>query len=74
MSESREWLIRKGGYFYRPKCFGYTTHKVEAGRYTRAEADREATERSGWSIAGTKGIQICLVQSTRRAIGPAMKA
>ena len=38
----REWLIRKGGYFYRPNCQGYTTRKVEAGRYTKADADREA--------------------------------
>jgi len=40
--EKREWLIRKGGYFYRPNCAGYTTRKIEAGRYTKAEAEREA--------------------------------
>jgi len=36
------WLIRKGGYFYRPNCQGYTTIKAEAGRYYEAEARREA--------------------------------
>ena len=40
--EPREWLIRKGGYYYRPNCAGYTTSKFEAGRYTKAEAEREA--------------------------------
>lgn len=28
----REWLIKKDGYFYRPKKSGYTTSKFEAGR------------------------------------------
>lgn len=42
MSEAREYLIRKGGYYYRPNSHGYTTRKVEAGRYTKAEADAEA--------------------------------
>lgn len=37
------WLIRKGGYFYRTKRCGYTTVKAEAGRYTEAEAKREAS-------------------------------
>lgn len=37
------WLIRKDGYFYRPDCSGYTTRKDEAGRYTEAEAKREAS-------------------------------
>ena len=41
--EPREWLIRKGGYFYRPNCAGYTTSKVEAGRYTKAKAEAEAS-------------------------------
>ncbi|MER9911650.1 hypothetical protein NKJ71_13555 [Mesorhizobium sp. M0050] len=39
---SAEWLIRKGGYFYRANWCGYTTVKAEAGRYTEAEALREA--------------------------------
>lgn len=39
---AREWLIKKGGYFYRPNCAGYTTRKIEAGRYTKEEAEREA--------------------------------
>lgn len=37
------WLIRKGGYFYRPNCQGYTTSKAEACRYTEAEAKSEAS-------------------------------
>lgn len=37
------WLIRKGGYFYRPNCRGYTTRKEEAGRYTEAKAKAEAS-------------------------------
>jgi hypothetical protein len=41
-AEPREWLIRKGGFFYRPKRSGYTDRKVEAGRYTESEARREA--------------------------------
>lgn len=40
--ERREWLIRKSGYFYRPNRCGYTTAKHEAGRYTEAEARKEA--------------------------------
>lgn len=40
--EKREWLVRKGGYFYRPNGAGYTTRKIEAGRYTKAEAVLEA--------------------------------
>jgi hypothetical protein len=40
--DSREWLILKNGYFYRPNRSGYTQEKAAAGRYTRAEADREA--------------------------------
>lgn len=32
------YLIRKGGYYYRPNAHGYTSHKTEAGRYTLAEA------------------------------------
>lgn len=43
LAERREWLIRKNGYFYRPNRAGYTLEKVAAGRYTRAEADREAS-------------------------------
>jgi len=32
------YLIRKGGYYYRPNAQGYTSHKADAGRYTLAEA------------------------------------
>lgn len=38
----KEWLIKKGGYFYRPNKCGYTTSKLEAGRYTKEDAEREA--------------------------------
>lgn len=41
-AERHEWLIRKNGYFYRPNRSGYTMEKAAAGRYTKAEADREA--------------------------------
>lgn len=41
-SDPREYLIRKDGYYYRPNCSGYTTSKFEAGRYTKAEAERAA--------------------------------
>jgi len=42
MNDALEWLIRKGGYFYRPNMSGYTTAKHEAGRYTKEDAEREA--------------------------------
>mgnify|MGYP003449860348 FL=1 len=32
------YLIRKGGYYYRPNSQGYTVSKDEAGRYTLKEA------------------------------------
>lgn len=37
------WMIRKGSYFYRPNCQGYTDNKHEAGRYTEAKAKAEAS-------------------------------
>jgi len=40
--EAREWLVRKGGYYYRHGFCGYTTRPSEAGRYTRSEAEAEA--------------------------------
>lgn len=36
--EDARYLIRKGGYYYRPNAQGYTTGKAEAGRYTLEEA------------------------------------
>ena len=42
VNEPHAWLIRKGGYYYRPNRAGYTTSKAEAGRYTEAEARKEA--------------------------------
>lgn len=38
----RDWLIRNCGYFYRPNRAGYTAQVSEAGRYTEAEAKKEA--------------------------------
>ena len=39
---ARDWLILKDGYYYRPNRAGYTKEVSAAGRYTKAEADREA--------------------------------
>ena len=36
------WLIKKGSLFYRSNFSGYTDHKFNAGRYSRADAEREA--------------------------------
>lgn len=36
----RKYIIRKGGYFYRPNSQGYTINASEAGRYTLVEAER----------------------------------
>lgn len=41
-NEPRDYLIRKGGYYYRPGFSGYTAEISAAGRYTRTEAEREA--------------------------------
>jgi hypothetical protein len=40
--DARIWLIIKDGYYYRANRSGYTKDISSAGRYTRAEADREA--------------------------------
>jgi len=40
--DESQYLIRKGGYYYRPNCQGYTTNIAEAGRYTLAEAIKES--------------------------------
>lgn len=34
-----EYLIRKGGFFYRPHSSGYTCSPAEAGRYTLDDAE-----------------------------------
>ena len=39
--EPDEYLIRKGGCFYRPKSQGYTSSPLEAGVYTLKQAIRE---------------------------------
>lgn len=41
--EPREYLIKKGSYFYRPDCAGYTSFKFDAGRYTKEMAEAEAS-------------------------------
>jgi hypothetical protein len=37
------WVIRKRGAFYRPEFIGYTSRIYEAGIYSRADAEREAS-------------------------------
>ena len=37
-----EYLIRKGGYYYRPNAQGYTTDKAQAGRYSLDDAIRHS--------------------------------
>lgn len=37
---TEQFLIRKGGYFYRPNAQGYTSNPSEAGRYSREEAEK----------------------------------
>lgn len=36
------YLIRKGGYYYRPNAQGYTTDKAQAGRYSLEDAIRHS--------------------------------
>jgi len=36
----RRYLIRKGAFWYRPNCQGYTDSAIQAGRYTLEEAER----------------------------------
>lgn len=38
MGEVQDYLIRRGGGFYRPGAKGYTQSAVEAGRWSRTEA------------------------------------
>ena len=38
-SNAARYLIRKRGLWYRPNSRGYTTSAIQAGRYTRAEAE-----------------------------------
>ncbi len=41
-TQAAEYLIRKGGAYYRPNAEGYTNNVEEAGRYTLAEAIRHS--------------------------------
>lgn len=43
MTEALDHLIKKGSYFYRPNKQGYTSFKFDAGRYTKADAEAEAS-------------------------------
>ncbi|TCV66324.1 hypothetical protein [Neorhizobium sp. S3-V5DH] len=43
MTEAPDHLIKKGSYFYRPNKQGYTSFKFDAGRYTKADAEAEAS-------------------------------
>lgn len=43
----RQWVVMKGGYYYRPKAGGYTGFLEHAGRYTEEEAKRHAACASG---------------------------
>jgi hypothetical protein len=43
MTEAVDYLIKKGSYFYRPNKQGYTSFKFDAGRYTKADAEAEAS-------------------------------
>jgi hypothetical protein len=47
------WLIRKGSYYYRPNCQGYTVVKAEAGRYTEARAKAESAVEP-WNIVAVR--------------------
>ena len=47
---TRDWVIRKAGYFYRPNRSGYTAEISAAGRYTEAEAKAEASIEP-WSMS-----------------------
>ena len=46
-SAPQNWVVRKNGYFYRPNSRGYTASILEAGRYTREEAEAHAAASSG---------------------------
>jgi hypothetical protein len=35
------WLIKKGQYYYRPNWCGYTVSRLDAGRYTRRQAEQQ---------------------------------
>lgn len=42
IDQPRDHLIRKGNHYYRANRSGYTQSITAAGRYTKAEAEREA--------------------------------
>jgi hypothetical protein len=57
-ADAREWLIRKGGYYYRPRFCGYTTSPAEAGRYTKEEAEKEAAVEP-WHMKAVHENEVC---------------
>ena len=66
------WLIRKGGYYYRPNWSGYTASALDAGRYTRSQAEAEKiNEPENFTIEQAPetqpdGIGLALVRLLRR--------
>jgi len=75
-----EYLIRKGGYYYRPNAKGYIISVQEAGRYTLAEAisyshpNGPDGPRDGisYELAPTKAAPADLVEAVKAAVKDAM--
>jgi len=44
------YFVRKNGYYYRPNSRGYTSSPLEAGRYSKEDAETHIDERAGVSI------------------------
>lgn len=66
-NESRDYLIRKGGYYYRSNFRGYTTDPNSAGRYTRTEAEREA-KIEPWHMAAVPASSIAGIRPTGKEV------
>ena len=45
-----DYVVRKGGYFYRPNAAGYTVSIFEAGRWPKEEADKYAAGCDGVTV------------------------
>lgn len=46
----REYVIRKGGYFYRSAAAGYTAAICAAGRYTKEDAEKHQDPETGVTV------------------------
>lgn len=57
-AEARDYLIIKGGYYYRPNRAGYTSEVSSAGRYTQSEAEREARVEP-WHMRAVPLAEVC---------------